>query len=105
MSNLTAEQKLRDIDLSRHAREGGTLITNLSEPEMVELAVTQYGDPRLVVHDKPSPAARKFPEWKSLHWIGDRDSVNTLNLSSFWSIVRRLELAHAEWLKLKDFAP
>lgn len=99
---LTQEQYLRAIDF-RHRREGGTFITNLGEEiDSVELAIREYGDPRLVIHDIPSSAAKEFPEWKSLHWLGS-DMPN--DLGPFWRIVDRLRIRHQDWLKLKDFAP
>jgi len=108
----TTERKLRAFDPTRHSLEGGTFVTNLSENiQLYEQAVKEYGDSRLIIHDKPCGGGACMADagWKSLHYLGDEPRGGRWNRANwgdgFWRIFHRLEEQHKEWLKLKDFAP
>ena len=68
-----------------HWMQGGTGLTNLSgDTTALVAAMEEYGNPLLVIHDRPFGGGSHMVGWKSLHWLGDKRT----DLSVFWELVR-----------------
>ena len=67
-----------------HWHKGGTGVTNISgDIDLIAAAVEEYGNPLLVIYDRPFGGGSHMVGWKSLHWLGKKRK----DLSAFWELV------------------
>jgi hypothetical protein len=79
--------------INEHFTKGGTAVTNFDakDREIYEAAIAEYGDPDLVISERPMPDERgKEITHNKMHSLHNLRSDGRKELGEFWKIWRRI---------------